>query len=89
MMKGNSCSGVAAAAPENAMVPIASAPKLAARREFSLNASRLNIGPPLFDRRCAFGALLGGSLTGNGFRMFASKAKNGFVGLENCFVAVS
>src|SRR5260370_15576230 len=46
-MKGSSCSGVAAAAaPENAMVPIASAPKVAARQEFSLNASGLNIGRP-------------------------------------------
>jgi hypothetical protein len=50
MMKGNSCSGVAAAAPENAIPPIASAPKAAARREFSLNASRLNVGRPLSDR---------------------------------------
>src|ERR1019366_3238568 len=50
MMKGNSCSGAAAAEPENAIVPIASAPKAAARREFSFNASRLNIGGPLFER---------------------------------------
>src|SRR5260370_30075490 len=46
-MKANSRSGVAAAAaPENAMVPIASAPKVDARQEFSLNASGLNIGRP-------------------------------------------
>src|ERR1019366_2885423 len=90
MMKGNSCSGAAAAEPENAIVPIASAPKAAARRKFSLSASRLNIGRPLFE--CfsrQFGASLAGSLAGDGFRMFASKGQNGFVGTEKCFVAVS
>jgi hypothetical protein len=35
-----------------------------------------------------FGVLLGGSLRGKGFRSFASKHQNGFVGAENCFVAV-
>jgi hypothetical protein len=49
MMNGNSGSGVAAADPENATAPIASAPKAAAaRREFNFKASRLNIGRPLF-----------------------------------------
>jgi hypothetical protein len=90
MMKGNSCSGVAAAAPENAMVPIASALKVAARREFSLNASRLNLGRPcLIALARPFGASLDQSLAGEGFRMFASNPQNGFVGAENCFVAVS
>jgi hypothetical protein len=46
MKKGNSCSGVAAAAePENAIAPIASAPKAAAaQRQFGLNASELSMG---------------------------------------------
>jgi hypothetical protein len=34
-MKGKNCSGVAAAEAENAIVPIANAPKAAARQEFS------------------------------------------------------
>src|SRR6478672_2685235 len=76
MMKGNSCSGVAAAEPENAIAPIASAPKAAAaQRQFNLNASRLSMRGPLFDRPGAvFGALLSGSVSDKGFRMFASKA---------------
>ena len=75
------CSGVAAVEPENAMVPIATAPKAAAaRRQFSLNASRLSMIRPLFDRPGAsFGALTG-SLSDKGFRKFASKAQNDFVG---------
>jgi hypothetical protein len=36
-----------------------------------------------------FGASLAGPLAVNGFRMFASKGQNGFVGCGNCFVAVS
>src|SRR5712671_7729230 len=82
MMKGNSCSGVAAAEPENETVPIASAPKAAAAgRQFGLNASRLSMIRPLFDRPDAsFGALLSGSVSDKGFRMFASKAQNDFVG---------
>ena len=47
-MKGNSGSGEAAADAENAAAPIAMAPKAAARREFSFNASRLNMARPLF-----------------------------------------
>src|SRR5450759_2731383 len=47
-MKGNSGSGPAAAAPEKAIVPIASAPKAAARRALSLNMSRLNMVVPCF-----------------------------------------
>jgi hypothetical protein len=35
-----------------------------------------------------FGASLGQSLPGKGFRTFASKPQNGFVGCRNCFVAV-
>src|SRR5258705_504056 len=81
MMNGNSCSGVAAAEPENAMAPIASAPKAAAaRREFSLNASRLSMIRPLLDRPDASFGALGGSLSDKGFRKFASKAQNDFVG---------
>ena len=48
MIKGNNGSGDAAAEAENATAPIAMAPKAAARREFSLNASRLNMARPLF-----------------------------------------
>src|SRR5258706_5930523 len=79
MMKGNSCSGAAAAEPENEMVPIASAPKAAAaQRQFGLNASRLSMICPPFDRPDAsFGALTG-SLSDKGFRKFASKAQNDF-----------
>jgi hypothetical protein len=36
-----------------------------------------------------FGASLSGSLPGDGFRMFASKGQNGFIGRGNCFNAVS
>src|ERR1700692_3482541 len=57
MKKGNSCSGVAAAEPENAMVPIASAPKAgAAQRQFSLNASRLSMIDPCLSARAPISA---------------------------------
>jgi hypothetical protein len=50
----------------------------------------LNIGRPLFERFSRqFGASLAGSLAAKGFRLFASKGQNGFVGVRNCFVAVS
>jgi hypothetical protein len=42
-MKGNSGNGAAEAAPEKATTPIASAPKAAARRQFSLRVLGLNI----------------------------------------------
>src|SRR5258707_14030298 len=90
-MKGNSCSGVAATEPENAMVPIASAPRAAAaRRKFSLNGSRLNTVGALFERSGAsFGASLWAALPGDGFRMLSSEAQNGFVWYMNSFVAMS
>ena len=57
----DSGSGEPAAAPENAIAPIASAPKATARRELNVNPSRLNIGRPLFEPcRTSFGALLRG-----------------------------
>jgi hypothetical protein len=56
--KGKSCTGVAAAEPDNAMVPIAKAPKAAARRkevemrkvemrEIETNLLKFSIGRPL------------------------------------------
>src|ERR1700687_1869755 len=68
MKKGNSCSGAAAAEPENAIPPIASTPKAAARRELSLNASRLNIGSPLFDRLAPVRRIVGRITIGQGFQ---------------------
>src|SRR6266446_3267735 len=67
--------------PDETLVPIASAPKAAAaQRPLSFNASRLSMIRPLFDRPGAsFGALLSGSVSDKGFRMFASKAQNDFV----------
>src|SRR5512141_2652869 len=47
-MNGNSCSGAAEAAPENATVANASAPK-AARRELRFNASGLNMVVPCLE----------------------------------------
>src|SRR5439155_23196811 len=89
MRKGNSGSGAAAAEPENAIVPIASAPKAtAARREFSFNASRLNIARPCFRAR-QFGVSLTGISTGQRFQEVCVKRQNGFVGAEKCFVAGS
>jgi hypothetical protein len=52
--KGNSGSGEAAAEPEDAIAPIANAPK-AARRELSFNAAGLNMIAP-FDRMRAISA---------------------------------
>src|SRR5882757_4415986 len=78
-MKGNSCSGVAAAAPENAMAPMASAPNAAARREFSLNASGLNIGRPLSDRpRAPVRRVVGSITTGRGFQKFCVRTPKWF-----------
>jgi len=76
----------------------ASAPKAAARREFNLresglNVSSLNIGRPLFDRPCQprrqFGASFTRSLPIKGFGTFASDQQNGFVAVMNCFMTVS
>src|ERR1700722_8218338 len=86
--KENSCTGDAAAEADNATTPMASAPKAAAaRREFNLIASRLNIGRPLcksvlsafapFPARSQFG-----TIGEPGFRTFAPTAQNGFVALR-------
>jgi hypothetical protein len=50
----------------------------------------LNIARPLFDRLSRqFGASLQRSLPREGFRTFASKRQNGFVGTGKCFVVMS
>jgi hypothetical protein len=89
MKKGNSGSGVAAADAENAIPPVASAPRTAAaRREVDLNA--FEHGPsPVPNARALFDASLHQGLAGKGFRAVASRRQNGFVGLGNCFVLVS
>jgi hypothetical protein len=73
---GKSWVGCAAIAePENAIAPIASAPKAAARREVAINLLRLSIGRPLSHRLLdwlgASSALLKKLLPGKGFSSFA------------------
>src|ERR1700730_17138511 len=89
MMNGNSGSGVAIAGAEKAMAPIASAPKATARQEFNFNASRLNMAVPCLIAFAPVRRSFRELSPGKGFRRFASKPQNGFVGVGNCFVLVS
>jgi hypothetical protein len=78
MMKGNSGSGAAAAEVESA-TPIASAPKAAAaRREFSLSASRLNSVDPYFPRLAPFRRVVGAFNTGRTFQEVCAKGTKRF-----------
>jgi hypothetical protein len=60
------------------MAPIASALKAAARREFSLNVSRLNIATPLSDFFALIRRVVNGISTGQRFQDVCAKAAKRF-----------